>query len=70
MNQLSREDFFALPLEETEGRTGLPAPQGADEAEVQAYRERAWRSYKLDVANRTEWVGFEGENTGPADETL
>lgn len=69
MSKLSHEDFFALSLEEIEGRTGLEAPQGADEAEVQAYRERAWESYKLDVANREEWVGFEGENTGPENET-
>lgn len=65
MTKISQDEFFALSLEEIEGRTGIEAPEGADESEVQGYRERAWKSHKLDVANRDEWGGTEGDSTKP-----
>ena len=65
MKPLSREDFFELPLAEIEARTGVEAPTGGD-AEAD-YRERAWESYKQDVANREEWGGTEGASVPPED---
>ena len=62
MEQLTRADFDALPLSDIEDRTGLEAPDDpADEAD---YRERAWRSYKVDIAHRDEW-GTAREGTVP-----
>ncbi len=63
MEPLSREDFFELSLKEIEARTGITAPTEGDEAD---YRERAWESYKQDVANREEWVSIEGNNVPEA----
>jgi len=64
MEPLSREDFFELPLREIEARTGITAPAEGDEAD---YRERAWESYKQDVANKEEWGGTEGASVPPED---
>lgn len=66
MEPLSREDFFELPLKELEARTGLELPSGNDETDAD-YRERAWESYKQDVANREEWGGTEGASVPPED---
>ena len=65
MEPLSREAFFELPLGDVEERTGIKLPEGDDEAD---YRERAWRSYKQDVANEEEWGGTEGDSVPPPGE--
>lgn len=49
----SREDFTTLSLEALEKLTGLTPP--AEENKATAYREKAWQSYKLDLANKAEW---------------
>lgn len=64
MERISREDFFELPLDEVEARSGLPRLEDED---LEEYREKAWESYKLDIANRDEWGGTEGESI-PQDE--
>jgi len=63
MKELSREEFFALSPQEIEEMTGVEAPEG-DEG-LEAYKEKAWESYKLDVRYRDEWGGTEGESTKP-----
>ncbi len=60
MDRISREDFFELPLDDIAARSGLELPEA--ESELEAYREKAWESYKLDIANRDEWGGTEGES--------
>lgn len=60
MERISREDFFELPLDEIEARSGLLRPE--EEGELEDYRDKAWESYKLDIANRDEWGGTEGES--------
>ncbi len=67
MDRLSHTDFAELSLAEIEARTGIKAPSGEDAAEEADYRERAWESYKQDVANRDEWGGTEGESIPPED---
>lgn len=62
MERLSRDAFFELPIPELEARCGLAAPEGATAAELAEFRDKAWESYKLDVANRDEWGGTEGES--------
>lgn len=62
MERLSHKDFFALSLPDIEARTGLELPGDDDEAAQRDYRERAWESYKQDVANKDEWGGTEGES--------
>ncbi len=64
MEAMSREKFFELPLEEVEERTGIKQAS-EDEAD---YRERAWKSYKQDVANEEEWGGTEGDSVPPPGE--
>ena len=64
MEPLSREAFFELPLDEVEERTGIKL-EGGDETD---YRERAWESYKQDVANEEEWGGTEGDSVTPPGE--
>ena len=64
MEALSREAFFELPLDEVEERTGIKR-SGDDEAD---YRERAWESYKQDLANEEEWGGTEGDSVTPPGE--
>ena len=65
MEALSREAFFELPLDEVKERTGIKMSAGDDETE---YRERAWKSYKQDVANEEEWGGTEGDSVTPPGE--
>ncbi len=65
MEAMSREAFFELPLAEVEERTGIKLSEGGDEAD---YRERAWESYKQDVANKEEWGGTEGDSVTPPGE--
>ncbi len=60
MDRLSREAFDALPTGEVETLTGVAAPQQGEEAGD--YYDRAWDSYKQDVANEDEWGGTEGES--------
>jgi hypothetical protein len=67
MERLSHEDFFSLPLTDIEARTGLEVPANADEAAERDYRERAWESYKQDIANKDEWGGTEGESIPKGD---
>ncbi len=67
MEQLSFEDFERMPLEEIERRTGLVAPEQPDENEARAYRDKAYRSYMLDVTRRDEW-GTAAQATEPAAE--
>ena len=64
MQQLSREVFERMTLEEIHQRTGIrPPPDPADE-EARAYRAKAYRSYRLDVARRDEW-GTAAQATEP-----
>jgi hypothetical protein len=54
--QLTREDFLTLPIERLAVVTGLtPPPADADDAQVRAWRLKAYRSYELDLENRAEW---------------
>ncbi len=64
MDRISQEDFFHLSAEEIEARTGLSR---TDHEDMDSYREKAWESYKVDIANRDEWGGTEGESI-PQDE--
>jgi hypothetical protein len=54
--QLTREDFLTLPIERLAGVTGLtPPPAEAGDAQREAWRLKAFRSYELDLENRSEW---------------
>ena len=58
----TERDFETLPLEQIHDLTGLepPADPGADEE--RRYRQKAYESYKLDVAHTDEWgTAREGE---------
>lgn len=55
MEQLTKRDFRELALETLEARTGLAAPADPTPEEEEAYREKAWRSYRTDIENRDEW---------------
>ena len=55
MQQLTQRDFRELALETLEDRTGLAAPKDPTPEEEEAYRAKAWRSYKVDIENRDEW---------------
>ncbi len=60
MARYSYDDFMKLPLSDLEALTGVErAGEGDDD-----YRDRAWESYKQDVANEDEWGGTEGESVG------
>ena len=52
---LSRPTFWALPLGRLETLTGLAAPEDTSAEAVNAYREKAWNSYALDLENKMEY---------------
>jgi hypothetical protein len=56
---MTQADFLELPLERVEAITGMPAPSAPTPDQERDYREAAWASYKLDVANDQEWGGVE-----------
>ena len=62
MEQLTKRDFRELSLDRIEARTGLKAPQDPSPEEEEAYRNKAWNSYKIDIENRDEW-GTAAEST-------
>jgi hypothetical protein len=63
--RLTRADFERLPIERLAGITGLtPPPDGASADDVAAWREKAFRSYELDLENRAEW-GTATQTTEP-----
>lgn len=64
MEQLSREDFERMTLEEIHRRSGLEPPERPTAEEARAYREKAYRSYQLDIARRDEW-GTAAQATEP-----
>lgn len=66
MEQLTKHDFERMSLVEIARRTGLDAPERPTAEEAEAYRERAYRSYRLDIARRDEW-GTAAQATEPAD---
>jgi hypothetical protein len=66
VEQLTRRDFDRLTLGEIAERTGLDAPSDPSAAEAEAYRERAYRSYRLDITRRDEW-GTATQATEPPD---
>jgi len=53
-----------MTLDEIERRTGVTAPTRPDEDEARAYRAKAYRSYRPDVARRDEW-GTAAQATEP-----
>ncbi len=55
MEQLTHEEFLALSPEEMQGRTGIKAPENASEEELEAYKQKAWESYKVDIQTRDQW---------------
>ena len=55
MEQLTQRDFRELSLERIEARTGLEAPEDPTPEEEEAYRKKAWNSYRTDIENRDEW---------------
>lgn len=55
MEQLTQRDFRELALDTLEKRTGLKAPKDPTPEEDEAYREKAWNSYRVDIENRDEW---------------
>ena len=55
LEQLTQRDFHELPLETLQTRTGLEAPVDPSPAEEEAYRTKAWNSYRVDIENRDEW---------------
>jgi hypothetical protein len=59
MPLMTHEEFLELPLERLEAITGVPAPDAPTPELERAYRDEAWESYKVDVANEEEWGGVE-----------
>lgn len=55
LEQLDHDDFRERPLAELAGRTGLTPPDDPGPDEEEAWREKAWRSYRTDIENRDEW---------------
>ena len=55
MEQLTQRDFRELSLDRIEARTGLEAPEDPTPEEEEAYRTKAWNSYRIDIENRDEW---------------
>ena len=55
LERLDHRDFKELALDELARRTGLDAPSDPTPDEERAWREKAWRSYKLELENRGEW---------------
>lgn len=53
--EYSHEAFMDMSLAELEELTGVVRPKNSTVAEITGYREKAWRSYQKDVANREEW---------------
>ena len=68
MEQLSFEDFQRMTLEEIHHRTGLEPPEDRSEAAIRAYRDKAYRSYRLDVARRDEWGTATQATEPPSDD--
>jgi nucleotide-binding universal stress UspA family protein len=61
-DQLTRTEFDALPMERVAELSGLDAPPNPSRNEEADFRERAWKSYKLDIEHRDEW-GTARQNT-------
>jgi len=64
VEQLSREDFERMTLEEIHRRTGLEPPARPSADEARSFRDKAYRSYQLDVTRRDEW-GTAAQGTEP-----
>jgi hypothetical protein len=67
VQQLSYEDFGRMTLEEIHRRTGIRPPDDRTDEAIRAYRAKAYRSYRLDVARRDEW-GTATQATEPPDD--
>jgi nucleotide-binding universal stress UspA family protein len=61
-DQYSKSEFDRLGLEEIASITGIEPPAAMGRAEEAEYREKAWKSYKLDIEHRDEW-GTARQNT-------
>ena len=55
MKQLTHEEFLDLSPQEMQERTGIDAPEGASEEDLETYKQKAWESYKQDIATRDQW---------------
>jgi len=53
--EYSHEEFMEMSLADIEELTGVVRPKNSTIAEIEKYREKAWRSYQKDVTNREEW---------------
>ena len=65
MEQLTHEEFLALSPEEMQGRTGIEAPENPSEEELEDYKQKAWESYKVDIATRDQWGTADEDNPLP-----
>ena len=65
MKQLTHEEFLALSLSEMQERTGIAAPENASGEDLEAYKQKAWESYKVDIATRDQWGTADQDNALP-----
>ena len=65
MEQLTHEEFLALSPEEMQKRTGIQAPENASGEELENYKQKAWESYKQDIATRDQWGTADQDNELP-----
>lgn len=54
-HQYTQEEFERLSLAEVAELTGMAPPEGGSAPAEAEYREKAWRSYQLDIEHRDEW---------------
>jgi nucleotide-binding universal stress UspA family protein len=54
-NQYTRTEFDNLPLAQVAEITGMDPPLDPAEEQEADFRERAWKSYRLDIEHRDEW---------------
>ena len=65
MKQLTHEEFLDLSPQEMQERTGIDAPKDASGEELEAYKQKAWESYKQDIATRDQWGTADQDNELP-----
>ncbi len=54
-HEYTHEEFLELSLADLEELTGVIRPKSSTTESLAEYRERAWASYRQDIANRDEW---------------
>lgn len=62
-DQLTLDDFLALPVEYLADVTGLDAPVDPTDEQELEWRRKAYDDYALDLENRAEWgTAAQGRN--------